>query len=91
MPYLLNNENIVEEKINIRGIPCIRIIPKRKNGPFSTIIFYHGWGSTKESQRFRGFILSNLGYQVIIPDSIYHGEKTYSYDNNVAKYFGRLL
>ena len=61
MSYLLNNENIGEEDINIKDIPCIRLIPKRRGGPLPTIIFYHGWSSTKENQRFRGFILSNLG------------------------------
>ncbi len=95
MSYLLNNENIKEENINIKGIPCIRLIPKGKNETFSTIIFYHGWSSTKENQRFRGFILSNLGYQVIIPDAIYHGERNTTIDyndaNNAAKYFWRVI
>lgn len=94
MPYLLNNENIKEENINIKGIPCIRLVPGRKSGPFPTIVFYHGWSSTKENQRFRGFILSNLGCQVIIPDAIYHGERNligYNYDDNVAEYFWKVI
>ena len=93
MPYLLNNVNIKEENINIKGIPCIRLVPKTKEGLFSTIIFYHGWSSTKENQKFRGFILSNLGYQVIIPDAIYHGERSpIDYDsNNAAKYFWKVI
>jgi fermentation-respiration switch protein FrsA (DUF1100 family) len=93
VPYLLNNENIKEKNINIRGIPCIRLVPKIKGKSFSTIIFYHGWSSTKENQRFRGFILSNLGYQVIIPDAIYHGERNpidYNSDN-AAKHFWRVI
>lgn len=76
LPYLLNSEIIREENINIRGIPCIRLTPRiRGDKLLPTIVFYHGWGSSKESQRFRGFILSNLGYQVIIPGAIYHGER----------------
>ncbi len=94
MPYLLNNENVKEENINIKNTPCIRLIPKGKTGPFSTIIFYHGWSSTKESQRFRAFILSSLGYQVIIPDGIYHGERNpidYSAPNSQTKYFWKVI
>lgn len=93
MPYLLNNENIKEENINIKGIPCVRLVPRCKNKPFPTIIFYHGWGSNKESQRFRGFILANLGCQVIIPDAIYHGERNpIIYNNdNAAKYFWEVV
>lgn len=93
MPYLLNNKNIREENINIRGIPCIRLVPEDKDGLFSTVIFYHGWSSNKENQKFRGFILSNLGYQVIIPDAVYHGERNpIDYDDdNAAKYFWRVI
>lgn len=40
-----------------------------------TIIFYHGWATTKEAQKTRGYILANLGYQIFIPEAIYHGER----------------
>lgn len=42
---------------------------------YPTIIFYHGWTSKKEYQRFRGYILASLGYQVVIPDAKNHGER----------------
>lgn len=66
---------IEESKIYIYEIPVIRLKPKIKYEEFPTIIFYHGWSSSKESQRMRAFILCNLGYQVLIPDSINHGER----------------
>lgn len=94
MPYLSNNENIIEENTIIRGIPCIRLVPGWKSKPFPTIVFYHGWSSAKENQRFRGFILSSLGYQVIIPDAIYHGERDpidYDDPNSAAKYFWGVI
>lgn len=94
MPYLLNSQNVKEENINIKGIPCIRLVPKESKQLFPTIIFYHGWGSSKESQRFRGFILSNLGYQVIIPDAIHHGKRNpidYKDPDNTAKYFWKII
>ena len=71
----LDANNTVEAKIYIEGIPAIRFRPSRTDNPYPTIIFYHGWGSNKENQRLRAYILSTFGYQVIIPDAIHHGER----------------
>lgn len=94
MPYLLSNKNVIEENVKIKDIPCIILRPSNENGKVPTILFYHGWSSSKENQRFRGFILCNLGYQVIIPDAIYHGERDplTDYDaNNAVKYFWNVI
>lgn len=94
MAYLLNNKNLIEEDIKIKDIPCILIRSKNKKGKIPTIIFYHGWSSRKENQRFRGFILSNLGYQVIIPDAIYHGKRNpidHEDIDNMGKYFWKVV
>lgn len=78
----LKSRFIEEEKNKIKDIPIIRFYPKATLGLYPTIILYHGWSSSKESQRMRGFILSSLGYQVIIPDAINHGERgTVDYTN----------
>lgn len=74
MNYIKSNF-IKEEKIKISEIPAIIFRPIKVKGPIPTIVFYHGWGSSKEAQRLRGFILSSVGYQVVIPDAIYHGER----------------
>ena len=89
MNNYLKSNNILEKKIYIGEIPAILFRP-RKNGLLPTIILYHGWGSNKESQRIRGFILSAVGYQVIIPDAINHGERgdiDYEDTKNIRKYF----
>lgn len=94
MPYLLSNKNVIEENVKIKDIPCIILRPSNENGKVPTIIFYHGWSSTKEMQRFRGFILCSLGYQVIIPDAIYHGERNpidYTSISNASKYFWKVI
>lgn len=94
MTYLLQNKNIIEEKVKIKDIPCIILKPRNKDGKLATIIFYHGWSSNKDSQKFRGFILASLGYQVIIPDSINHGERNpIDYDDvdNTSKYFWKTI
>lgn len=87
-------KNISQNKVTIGDIPTIILTPKEKLELYPTIILYHGWSSNKESQVFRGFILSSLGYQVIIPDAIYHGERqplsTYS-SSNSAIYFWEVI
>lgn len=86
----LSVDHIIEEKIYIDNIPALLFKPKNKVGLLHTVIFYHGWSSNKEGQRLRAFILCNLGYQVIIPDAIHHGERglfNYLNPNNVRDYF----
>lgn len=86
--------NIIEKHIRISEIPTIVLTPRDEKESFSTIIFYHGWSSNKEAQRFRGFILASLGFQVMIPDAIYHGERNalQNYDQQSAvKFFWDII
>ena len=94
MTYLSDNKNVIEKQVKIKDIPCIVLKPRNQNGKLATIIFYHGWSSNKEMQKFRGFILASLGYQVIIPDSIHHGERNpidYNNMDNMGKYFWKTI
>lgn len=72
---MLESNFINEERHHIGEIPVIRLVPKGIEGPLPTIIFYHGWSSSKDIQLMRGMILAGFGYQVILPDSINHGER----------------
>ncbi|HSH35096.1 alpha/beta hydrolase family protein [Schnuerera sp.] len=90
----LKTNYIIEDKITIRKIPAILFRPKEGKKLLPTIILYHGWSSNKELQRMRGFILSAVGYQVIIPDAIYHGERNplRNYDiDDATKYFWKTI
>ena len=90
MKDYLFTEHLTEKRETIYDIPIIRFKLKDHKEQIPTIIFYHGWSSNKESQRLRGFILANLGYQVIIPDAIHHGDRNRleNYDGgNSVKYF----
>lgn len=90
MNEYLKTEHLIEERNLIDDIPIIRFNLKDNNEKIPTIILYHGWSSNKDSQRLRGFILANLGFQVIIPDAIHHGErnKLESFNGeNTVKYF----
>lgn len=86
----INSLFIEETKTYIEDIPIIRLKPNINIQKFPTIIFYHGWSSSKELQRMRGYILCNLGFQVIIPDSINHGERNpidHMNPNNMKDFF----
>ena len=94
MTYLKENKNIIEKRVKIRDIPCIILKPSVENRKLATIIFYHGWSSNKDSQKFRGFILASLGYQVIIPDAINHGERgivDYNDPDTTGQYFWKTV
>lgn len=78
------------ERIVIGDIPCLRYRPKGSKGLLPTVIYYHGWHSSKEYQRFKGTVLAAYGYQVIIPDAMYHGERNpidHNEPNVFEKYF----
>lgn len=85
MDNYLKSNYILEKGISIGEIPAILFRPKGIEEPIPSIVLYHGWSSKKEFQRMRGFILASVGYQVIIPDAIYHGERAplddYSIEN----------
>lgn len=87
---LLDSSFLDQETHMIGEIPVLRLIPKHTKKPFKTIVFYHGWSSSKEVQLMRGMILASFGYQVILPDSINHGERgivDYEDPEEVVKYF----
>lgn len=81
-------------KILLKNIPCIVFSPDEEDKNTPTVFFYHGWSSCKDNHVFTGEVLSKFGYRVIIPDSIYHGERgNLDYDNfNVGKkYFFKTI
>lgn len=84
----LHTEFIEEKKIAIGDIPALLLRPKNDEKMYKTVVFYHGWSSSKESQKIRGLILAMFGYQVLIPDSIYHGERNpIDYDSDNGELF----
>lgn len=76
MEGYLKSNFVIEEKVKFKDIPAIIFRPSEVRMPISTIIFYHGWSSNKEFQRMRGLILASMGFQVVIPDAVYHGERS---------------
>lgn len=89
----LENDNVIEINTKVKGIPAIILRPKNVAGKIPTIIFYHGWSSSKDSQKFRGYILASYGFQVLLPDGLYHGDRGNLKYNalNASKYFWEII
>lgn len=90
----MNYKNVIEREIKIGDIPVMVLTPRGETTPYPTIIFYHGWSSTADKQKFRAYIFATLGYQVLIPTSIYHGERNpidYTISENAGKYLWRVI
>jgi uncharacterized protein len=73
--YEYENDFVTITKENIDGIPSLKFRPKGYNGLLPTVILYHGWHSSKDFMRFKSLIIATNGYQVIVPDALYHGDR----------------
>jgi len=97
----------MEWSIFEHGHPCVNIenkrfeeisylllSPKGTDPKQSTIIYYHGWHSSKEFKRFEAMTLASFGYRVIVPDALYHGERgTIDYDapDSIDRYLWEII
>src|SRR5699024_10372573 len=71
----------IENKI-IANIKSLVIETKEnKNKPLPTVIFYHGFESAKENNLTFAYLLAKEQYRVILPDSLYHGERSKNLTN----------
>ncbi len=87
------NSNVAMEEIQIEDIPGYCFRPKNLAAPYPSIVFYHGWQSNAQRQRFRAGLLASFGYQVFIVDGPFHGQRGAIADTpeNVAAYFWRTI
>ncbi len=68
--------NLIDVKnVSIAGIPTLKFRPKDAIGLLPTVIVYHGWHSSKEFERFEAMTIATHGYQVFVPDALYHGDR----------------
>lgn len=66
---------VAAERLEIAGIPTLKLTPKGIAGKLPTLIYYHGWTSNKDNQIFRLLAFVTFGMQVFAPDAIHHGER----------------
>ena len=82
MDYLVSEFADIKKVLINDKTPAYVVTPKRIEGKLKTIIFYHGWSSSAKNQIFRANILASYGYQVVLPEATFHGERgSLEYDN----------
>ncbi|MBP1947265.1 prolyl oligopeptidase family serine peptidase [Virgibacillus litoralis] len=60
----------------IKSIPCLIIVDAAKEKePLPTLTYFHGFTSAKEHNLPLAYLQAEKGYRVILPDSMYHGER----------------
>lgn len=68
---------IIINKDLIREIPCLIISEEDKiTVPLPTVVYYHGFNGEKEASLTIAYKLAEKGMRVVLPDSLYHGERT---------------
>lgn len=59
-----------------QSIPVLVVVDSSKRDvPLPTLIYFHGFTSAKEHNLPLAFLMAEKGYRVLLPDSIYHGER----------------
>jgi dienelactone hydrolase len=88
------NSFITTTREEINGVPCLKFKPKGYEGLLPTVIYYHGWHSSKDFIRFEAQVIASNGYQVIVPDALHHGDRdAIDHDNpqNLEIYLWKII
>ncbi|SLM86477.1 MULTISPECIES: alpha/beta fold hydrolase [Vagococcus] len=63
-------------KRTIQHIPILEVVPTQLlNDNLPLVIYYHGWQTKKELALTAGKKIAQHNIRVILPDSMYHGER----------------
>jgi len=63
-------------KNSIENIPVLTVVQAEKmNESVPTVVYYHGFNGEKESSLTIAYKIAEKGFRVILPDSIFHGER----------------
>lgn len=61
---------------NIQTIPCLIVVDaEKKKEALPVITYFHGFTSAKEHNLPIAYLLAEKGFRVVLPDSMYHGER----------------
>ncbi|SIS47714.1 alpha/beta fold hydrolase [Salimicrobium flavidum] len=67
---------ITVQRESWRGIPLLHIVEAaNQEKPLPVFTYYHGFTSAKEHNLPQAYLLAEKGYRVLLPDSLYHGER----------------
>ncbi|MBP2076607.1 esterase [Oceanobacillus polygoni] len=60
----------------IQTIPCLVVVDaEKKKEALPVITYFHGFTSAKEHNLPLAYLLAEKGFRVVLPDSMYHGER----------------
>src|SRR5699024_8455113 len=61
---------------NLCGIPSLSVVDKANEAKaLPVLVYFHGFTSAKEHNLSLAFLMAKKGFRVILPDSLYHGER----------------
>ncbi|WP_164669495.1 prolyl oligopeptidase family serine peptidase [Virgibacillus doumboii] len=61
---------------NIQSIPALVVVDHTKeNEALPTLTYFHGFTSAKEHNLPFAYLMAEKGYRVVLPDSLYHGQR----------------
>lgn len=70
------------------GIDCLHATPSgQQKQPLPTVIFYHGFTSSKEVYAYFAVALAQAGFRVVMPDACQHGAR---YDGDAQARLGHF-
>ncbi|MFU9137033.1 esterase [Erwinia tasmaniensis] len=70
------------------GIDCLHATPSgQQDHPLPTVIFYHGFTSSKEVYAYFAVALAQAGFRVVMPDASQHGAR---YDGDAQARLGHF-
>ncbi|CAM3773215.1 alpha/beta fold hydrolase [Cytobacillus oceanisediminis] len=73
---------IIENK-HIKEIPVLDLARQElREDPLPFIIFVHGFTSAKEHNLHYAYLLAEKGFRVVLPDTLYHGERSAGMSGN---------
>lgn len=85
---------VTMESKRFNEIPYLLATPKGMGSNQPTVVYYHGWHSSKEFKRFEAMTIASFGYRVIVPDALFHGERgTIDYDapDSIDRYLWEII
>lgn len=76
----------------LAGIEVIHAVPGgMRDRPLPTVLFYHGYTSSKEVYSYFGYALAKAGFRVIMPDADMHGARYDGDENRRLAHFWDIL
>lgn len=67
---------IVVKHVVVAEIPLLEMVESDiDHQKLPTVLFYHGWGSCKESAMVNGYELAKQGFRAVLPEAYLHGER----------------